>query len=110
MESVDFLPIGSIVVVQGGIKKLMIISRAVTTAVNGQKKFFDYGACAYPEGMVGDKALYFNHAQIFKVIFEGYTDDDNELALASINMWLEKNQIERGNPEELLKQAETIGG
>jgi hypothetical protein len=110
MEHVDFLPLGSIVIVQGGIKKLMIVSRAVAVNIDGKQKFFDYGACAYPEGIIGDKAMYFNHEQIFKVINEGYTDDDNELVLESIKMWMGKNEIERGNPEELLKQTEISGG
>jgi hypothetical protein len=89
--------------VQGGIKKLMIVSRAVVVTIQDSQKFFDYGACPYPEGLVGDKALYFNHAQIYKVISEGYTDDDNELALASIKAWMEGNEVERGDPEELLR-------
>jgi hypothetical protein len=110
MEHVDFLPLGSIVIVQGGIKKLMIVSRAVAVNIDGMQKFFDYGACAYPEGMIGDKAMYFNHEQIFKVINEGYSDGDNELILETIKAWMEKNEIDRGDPGELLKQTETVGG
>lgn len=85
MEKVNLLALGSIVVVSGGIKKLMIISRAINVPLDGAQKYFDYGACPYPEGLVGDQGIYFNHAQIAKVIFEGFSDDDNKLMLDAIN-------------------------
>ena len=103
MEFSDFLPLGSIVLVTGGIKKLMIISRSVTVPIHGKQLYFDYGACAYPEGMIGNKALYFNHTQIARVIHEGYVNEDNEYFLDVCRDWLEKNTIERGDPGELLK-------
>lgn len=50
-EKVNFLPLGSIVVVSGGIKKYVIVARALKVKINGKEQFFDYAACAYPEGM-----------------------------------------------------------
>ena len=51
-EKFDFLPLGSIVVVSGGIKKFVIVARALQVNINGCKQFFDYAACPYPEGMM----------------------------------------------------------
>ena len=45
-EKFDFLPLGSIVVVSGGIKKFVIVARALQVNINGCKQFFDYAACS----------------------------------------------------------------
>ena len=37
---------------------------------------FDYSACKYPVGVVGDQIYYFNEENIDNVIFEGYSDQD----------------------------------
>jgi len=104
MDKVEFLPIGSIVVVRGGVKKTMIISRGLAVNLDSGRKYFDYGGCLYPEGLMGDKIVYFNHADIVKVVFQGFTDDDNTMMADNINFWLEKTDIERGNPYELNQQ------
>jgi len=72
-----FLPLGSVVILKGSVKKLLIVSRG--TVVEGS--FFDYGAFMYPEGMIDTNVAYFNHDNILKVVHEGYRDDDNELVL-----------------------------
>lgn len=65
-EKVNFLPLGSIVVVSGGIKKYVIVARALKVKINGKEQFFDYAACAYPEGMVGDRLMYFQHPMLVR--------------------------------------------
>lgn len=80
-EVKQFLPLGSIVILQGGLKKLMIVSRG--NILNDT--YFDYGAILYPEGMVDDNMAYFNELDIRKVISEGYTDEDNTLVIETIN-------------------------
>ena len=104
MEKVAFLPLGSVVVVKGGVKKAMIISRGLGVTLGDGVKYFDYGGCLYPEGLVGDQVLYFNHADINKVVFEGFSDDDNELMVENINAFVQTSDLERGNPYELNKQ------
>ena len=83
-EKVNFLPLGSIVVVSGGIKKYVIVARALKVKINGKEQFFDYAACAYPEGMVGDRLMYFQHSDVSKVVFEGFSDDDEKMMCANI--------------------------
>jgi len=79
MSEAKMLPLGSIVILKGNTKKMMIIARLIALPVKGQVYRFDYGACLYPEGMVGDSLIYFNQEDILKVVQEGYTDDDNEI-------------------------------
>ena len=103
------LPLGSVVILKGNVKKMMIIARLIALPVKGQVYRFDYGACLYPEGMVGDRLIYFNHEDIFKVVQEGYTDDDNEIMLENIEAMLQQTDIPKGNVSEL-KESNGIGG
>ncbi len=103
------LPLGSVVILKGNVKKMMIIARLIALPVKGQVYRFDYGACLYPEGMVGDRLIYFNHEDIFKVVQEGYTDDDNEIMLENIETMLQQTDIPKGNVAAL-KEANGIGG
>ncbi len=70
------LPIGSVVVLKGGSKSLMIFGRKQISAVNN--KVWDYLACFYPEGSIGPEYCFlFNEEDIDEVIFRGYSDESN---------------------------------
>lgn len=49
-------------------KKLVLIGRGVVTILKGEQKYFDYVACTYPEGLIGENVLYLNHEDIEEVI------------------------------------------
>ncbi|MGR3741775.1 DUF4176 domain-containing protein [Companilactobacillus sp. DQM5] len=86
MKALEFLPLGSIVVLKGVVKKIMIIQRAVQVKQeDSSTKYFDYGAALYPEGLVDDKIVYFNHDEIAKTIYPGYQDGDDKLMQEQIN-------------------------
>jgi hypothetical protein len=104
MEKITYHPLGSVLIVRGGIKKMMIIARGIAAEINGATKVFDYAGCAYPEGLVGDQIMYFNHADIAKVVFEGFQDEDENMMVENINNWLKTTPFERGNPLELNEQ------
>ena len=104
MDKLNFHPLGSVVLVRGGIKKIMVIARGLAAEVQGEIKAFDYGGCLYPEGLIAEQLLYFNHADIAKVVFKGFVDDDEALMVENINEWFEKSPYEKGNPEELNEQ------
>lgn len=84
-----FLPIGSVVLLKGGERELMITGyclmpngeviedgKTVTPEAN---TIYEYGACLYPDGIVDPNQICcFNHENIDKVIFEGYKDDKYE--------------------------------
>jgi hypothetical protein len=75
------LPLGSIVVLENGQKKIMIYGRKQRAVKNQQT--YDYVACLYPEGNINDEHTYlFNHADIKEVVHEGYRDEDEEKFLA----------------------------
>lgn len=75
-----FLPLGSIVILKGTIKKLMIVVRA--NVLEG--RYFDYGGILYPEGVVDGNIAYFNKEDIVKTVWEGFTDDDDALVVEQI--------------------------
>lgn len=91
MEKVNYLPLGSIVLMEGGIQKLIITSRGIVVQHNGEEVFFDYAAVPYPQGLISDDLLYFNHENIAKVVFEGYKDDDDEVIVGNINKFIENH-------------------
>lgn len=76
-ETRSFLPLGSVVILKGSVKKLLVVNRG--SIVEGE--FFDYGAFLDPEGMIDTNVAYFNRDDISKVVAEGYSDADNELVL-----------------------------
>ena len=101
MEKVEFLPIGSIVNLKGGVKKLMIIARGIVANIGEEQKYFDYGGCLYPEGLTGDRILYFNHSEIVRTVFTGYSDEDDKLMITNIEEWISGLHVERGTPEDI---------
>ena len=73
----NLLPIGSIVLLKNGEKKIMIYGRMQQDA--NTKKMYDYVACLYPEGNINAEYSYlFNHEDIKELIFRGYSDADEE--------------------------------
>lgn len=78
----DLLALGSIVVLSGGYKKLMIIGRMQLQGA--EEKLWDYMGVLYPEGYLGDNYTFlFNNEDIDHVVFEGYSDlEDDALKLA----------------------------
>lgn len=94
-ERIDYLPLGSIVILKGGVQKIVINARGLVTASTVPAGYFDYGGSLYPQGIVGDQILYFNHCDIAKVVFEGYTDDDDKMMVDNINEWYANSEFER---------------
>ena len=60
-ERIEYLPLGSVVLVRGMLRRAMVIGRGMLTAAGKENAYFDYGACIYPEGLMGDQLLFFNH-------------------------------------------------
>ena len=72
-----YLPIGSIVRLKGGTKRIMIYGRKQISADSGA--IFDYVACFYPEGNISDQYTFlFNHDNIEEVVFKGFSDEEEE--------------------------------
>jgi hypothetical protein len=76
MKIKDLLPIGSVVRLHDGEKRLMIIGIMQSDA-SGNGKEYDYLGILYPEGHIGDQFQYlFNQEDIEEVIFRGFEDDE----------------------------------
>ncbi|MDK7114910.1 DUF4176 domain-containing protein [Staphylococcus pettenkoferi] len=94
--------IGSIIYLKEGSQKLMIINRGPIVEMDNQRYIFDYSACKYPIGVVEDEIYYFNEENIDKVIFEGYSDED-ETRFQELYEDMLKNldsDIKRGNVKQ----------
>jgi hypothetical protein len=69
------LPLGSVVLVKGGNKRLMITGRI--QARKGDTKVYDYSACLYPEGIMNSQEMYFfNHDAVDHLYFVGFQDEE----------------------------------
>lgn len=66
-----YMIIGSVVEIQGNFDKLMIIGYKVK---DRDGKIMDYMACKYPNG-VTDSLTFFNHNDIKKIYFVGFTTE-----------------------------------
>ena len=98
MEKIDYVPLGSVVYLKGGIKKLLIVARVINVANDGKQFFFDYGGVLYPEGITGDQIAYFNHDDISSVFFRGCDDEENKGMTEAINQFVANHpDILRGN-------------
>ena len=76
MKELVLLPLGSIVLLKDGEKKLMIYGRGQIDADN--KEEFDYVACLWPEGNLNEEFTYlFNHRDIESVFHQGYSDSED---------------------------------
>ena len=78
MGNEKYLPIGTVVMLKGGKKRVMIIGFC-GVAEEAKDKVFDYSGCMYPEGIISsNQILLFNHDQIEKVYALGYSDEEDK--------------------------------
>ncbi len=71
----ELLPIGSVVLLEGATKRVMIYGVMQTDIETDVE--YDYLGVIYPEGSMGEgSSFFFNHDQIEHVFFEGYTDEE----------------------------------
>lgn len=101
MEKVNYLPVGSCVIVKGNVQKIIIIARGLATAASGEPKYFDYGGCFYPQGLVGDQLLFFNHEDITEIIHEAYKDEDEVRMVDYVNDWVKNTGLLKGSAYEI---------
>ncbi len=77
MSFEELLPIGSVVLLTGATKKLMIYGVGQTDLTDNQD--YDYIGVAYPEGNMGEGTQFlFNHTDIQEVFFRGYSDAERD--------------------------------
>lgn len=70
-----YLPVGTVVLLKNGKKRVMITGFCVTP--QGKDEAYDYSGCLYPEGFLSsNQNCLFNHSQIEKVFHMGLIDDE----------------------------------
>ncbi len=73
-----FLPIGTVVLLKGAKKRLMITGFCSFDEAK-KDKAYDYTGCLYPEGIISSKQMaLFNHSQIEKVFYLGLRDEEEK--------------------------------
>lgn len=77
MEIRELLPIGSVVLLKNGKKRVMIFGVKQTEQSSGKE--YDYISVLYPEGNMGDGGQFlFNHSDIDEVYFRGCEDEERD--------------------------------
>lgn len=81
----NYLPIGSVVILKNGKKKVMIYGRR-QRRVSEPDREYDYIACLYPEGNIDENYMYlFDNENIEEVVYRGYSDAEEEAFLKALN-------------------------
>ena len=77
MNYEKFLPLGTIVLLKGATKKLMITG---FFPISSEEKdvVYDYAGVMFPEGALNNEVALFNHEQIDKIYYIGYVDDEQK--------------------------------
>ncbi len=82
MDKKAYLPIGSIVLLEGQKKRVMIDGRRVICGTEGKE--YDYRGCFYPEGVREQSdVILFNNDDVSMIYFIGFQDIE-ELAFRKI--------------------------
>ena len=78
MQIKELLPIGSVVLLKDGQKKLMIFGIMQTDA-GAEDTEYDYIGVMYPEGNVGQEMQFlFNHGDIDEVFHRGFENEERD--------------------------------
>ncbi len=79
MKEKKYLPIGSVVLLKGGIKKTMITGYMYAKSKES-KEIYDYTGCTYPEGIIAyNRFGLFNHDQIQEIVYMGLENDEEKM-------------------------------
>ena len=94
-----YLPIGTVVLLKGAVKRLMITGFCAKTPEK-EDKMFDYSGCIYPEGFISsDKICLFDHSQIAKIYYFGLSDEEEKAFKVKLDEAV-KQENERNNQAE----------
>lgn len=91
MNVKNLLPIGSVVLLKDGAKKVMIVGIKQTSIDENVE--YDYVGVLYPEGFLGGEYQFmFNHADISNVFFRGYEDIERDTFIEKLAAFYDENQ------------------
>ena len=102
-----YLPLGTVCMLKGGQKGLMVVGYCPQAVENGETKQYDYVGCMYPEGIVSsDQNLVFNHEQIDSIIKEVEVEPETEEFLKRLRALMFAVETGAVNMDDLIAQFE----
>lgn len=88
-----YLPLGTVVLLQNGTKRIMINGFCTMDASN-KDKVYDYSGVLFPEGALSsDQILLFDHSQIVRVDHLGLVDEEEITFKQKLAQLLAENPI-----------------
>lgn len=105
-----YLPVGTVVRLKNGKRKIMITGFCVSPGSDGNGKMYDYSSCLYPEGLItSDANLLFDHDQIEEVVFKGFENEEEKIFKDKLKQFIAKKtnltQFNNINNEESISQS-----
>jgi hypothetical protein len=102
-----FLPIGTVVMLKGGSKRVMITGFC-SMATEEQNVMYDYSGCMYPEGFLSsDQTALFNHSQIEKIYHLGLLDEEEQKFKTNLNgLVAQMNNVTQNSVSEVVTSVE----
>ena len=98
-----FLPVGTVVLLKNGTKRVMI-NGFCTMDANHPEKVYDYSGVLFPEGSLSsDQTLLFDHNQIIQVFHMGLEDEEEKNFVDRLKQFLaeeEKASPKSASPTE----------
>ena len=95
MKEEKYLPIGSVVLLKGGKKRIMITGY-VTIDMEKKDKIYDYCGCIFPSGIIyTNQTLMFNHDEIVKIYAIGYQDEEQKEYVKKIKENMTSENIQK---------------
>lgn len=107
-----YLSLGTVVLLREGKHKMMIIGYCVVPS-SEDRKIMDYIGCLYPEGLLKlDQTYAFNHKDIEKIFFEGYSSLEDQIFKENLKKFVSENVNSDGILNDNLNNMfkENIGG
>lgn len=92
LDAKKYLPVGSVVLLENGVKKAMIIGilQSKKDAENNITEH-DYIGVTYPEGFIAPQAMFmFDHDMILDVVFRGYENPEREEFIEKLDETIKK--------------------
>ncbi len=104
-----FLPIGTIVLLEGATKRMMITGYC-SAVPEDPNRVYDYVGCLFPEGnLAGEDVALFDHDQIGTISYMGLVDDEFKALDLEIKNSLASDQTE-SKPDNGQQQLTPFGG
>ena len=101
-----YLPIGTVCLLKGGKKRVMIIGFGIRPNENPDI-IYDYLGCLFPEGVVSlEQNMVFNHDQIQTIINKGFADEETSKFNEMLKNTVAKMNLQQA-PSNVPQQTET---